>query len=426
MISTRALKQVIVAGVVALSYLQSASCELSQYDAKEIKSYWNNRISYFDKEIDLRSDFFSRIKTLSSNTEALNSDISHEKNIKAEEALDAMTEEFECLKNKSLEVINQADSIINISENYLNNKAYSFDEAQKKAFVAKIKGDSDELSMRIIPVLDISTSLTKKINNFDSHMMEAIQDDLKAESGELENLTLFKLAKSKILAADIVYSVFEMTIPHLQEENIKYIVSSMCKELPSYVISKDSVEHFLADIKKDAVKTRKDLLVSASKHFYSLFNINPMGKYRSFLVDYETINTYLNLLNENLSEEKVNEYACTIKPDQVVKVIVIEYIMSGNLIDYKNNTLFRNLRKIIENVFDPVEYNRMDLHTFMFEGVKQDEILDALSLVWGDYSGGNRRQKNMELCKDIGIEYSNFEKIQFDIIDTSWMYEGVM
>ncbi|KAI5193385.1 hypothetical protein NEMIN01_2514, partial [Nematocida minor] len=132
------------------------------------------------------------------------------------------------------------------------------------------------------------------------------------------------------------------------------------------------------------------------------------------------------LLNENLSEEKVNEYVCTIKSDQVIKLIVIEYIMSGHLIDYKNNTLFCNLRKIIENVFDPVEYKKMDLHTLVCEGVKQDEILRKLAYIWIDYSSNCTFQRTKDLCKDIGIEYSNFEKIQFDIIATNWMYEGVM
>ncbi|KAI5193375.1 hypothetical protein NEMIN01_2509, partial [Nematocida minor] len=130
MILGRTLKQVVV-GAAALGCLQRASCELFKSDAKEIKSYWTDRISYFNKEINLRSGLFKKVGALDATEEAVNSEHSSEENTKIKEAMDVVVaEDFETFTNKSLEIINLADSIISTYDDYLNNKAFSFDEAQ--------------------------------------------------------------------------------------------------------------------------------------------------------------------------------------------------------------------------------------------------------------------------------------------------------
>ncbi|KAI5193202.1 hypothetical protein NEMIN01_2409, partial [Nematocida minor] len=428
MILKRALKKVIVAGAAGLAYLHIASCELDKDNMKNIYIYWKNRLSYFEKEIVPRIGLFANFRASNSEALALNSDNLFEKSAEMEKGICAMAQELETLKKESSQIIELSSSIFKLYKD-VNNRGSTLDKAQKETLEARIKDGSKRLTEIIIPSLDISTSLTKKINNYDFHMVEVIEERSGVEKSSLDRLALFKLAKSnKILAANIIYALSSISLSQLESDAVEEkLVTLIHEKIASDFVPKSNVELFVRAVKKDVVKYKNNLYISADTNFGLLFNIHPMETSDVPLIDSEIMNVYISLLKENLSEEEVSQYA-GITSLHVLKLMVIEYIMSGRLMDYKSNTVLRNLRKAIENEFDPVKYKiNSEVMFGRFQDLKQDEILNILTYVWGGYTGNPRLENIIEkVCKRIGIKRNNFTVIQRSFKYANWMYDAAM
>ncbi|KAI5193291.1 hypothetical protein NEMIN01_2452, partial [Nematocida minor] len=426
MILKRALKKVIVAGAAGLAYLHIARCELSEIDVESINNYWKNRLSYFEKEIVLRIGLFADFRASNSEALALNSDNLFEKSTEMERRINAMMEELETLRGESSQIIELSSSILGLYK-YIDNEGSALDKAL--TLEARIKDGSKRLTEIIIPSLDISTSLTKKINSYDFHMVEEIEERSGVEKSSLDRLALFKLAKSnKILAANIIYALSSISLSQLMDDAVEEgLITLIHKKIASGFVPKSNVELFVRAVKKDVKNHKINLYISADANFGLLFNIHPMEASDVPLVDSEIMNVYISLLKENLSEEEVIQYT-GITSLHVVKLIVIEYIMSARLMDYKSNTVLRNLGKAIENEFDPVEYKISSEELFgIAENIKQDEILNVLTYVWGGYTGKTcLRNMIREVYKDIGIGINEFIAIQCSFEFANWMYDAAM
>ncbi|KAI5193197.1 hypothetical protein NEMIN01_2405 [Nematocida minor] len=426
-----ALKRIIIVGAAALACLQRATCELTKDDAKEIKKYWTNRASYFGKETNIRSEFFTNFRALNFHALALISDKRLEKSTEIETRMSAIMEEFEHFEKESSKVIEATNSILALYGCIDSLNSSDANKGQtKEEFEAGVKENESKLKKLITPVLDISTSLTRKINKYDSYMVEVIEEHngIKKEIIELHNLALFKLAKSnKILAADIIYTLSEINPSDLCDEGAKEkMVESLCERILSGVISKSSIQLFVEFIEKDVVDNHMNLLLSGARHFYLLFGpYVPINANKPSLIDDGTLNMYLNLLEENIDEEELEEYM-DITPKQVVKLVVIEYVMSRYLMDCKSNTLFRNLGKIVESMFGPIEYSTHFQEDFRIEKEKQDRILKSLSYIWSNQKNNDIYNQARELCSEIGIGHYSFKEIHSSFVSAKWMYEGAI
>ncbi|KAI5190381.1 hypothetical protein NEMIN01_1005 [Nematocida minor] len=429
MILKRALKQVMVVGVLALAYLQQASCVLTKSDIEGIERYWTERIAYFGTEITLRCEFFAKVRTFNSNDLALNLNSFLKKKMETEKtSMDAIMEEFHSFEEKADRVIKVAHQTLLLYKFIDDPNFSSGKEEAEKIIQTEIKANEKDLKELITSALDISTLLAKKINKYDSHMIEVVEESfgIRKEDIEQHNLALFKLAKSKIVAADIIYTLAETNPSDLRNDNRKKeVVAYLHGKISASAISKNNVELFVNAIRKDVMDKDMNLVLSGSRHFYLLFNICPAEKSSVLLADDETMDLYASLLKENISEEEVKEHT-DITYVQVMKIIVIEYIMSGHLMDYKSNTMLRNLGRVIESTFDPTEYNKTGAEGFRIEQSKQDEIIWALHYIWGDYSSSCRLQRTTELCRKIGISSSEFYNMHSNFLSVKWMYEGAM
>ncbi|KAI5191596.1 hypothetical protein NEMIN01_1580 [Nematocida minor] len=426
MILKRTLKQVII-GAAALGCLQKAHGLLYKDDVQNIASYWSDRISHFDKEITLRNEFSTKFRALSSK-EAFNMDASMERHIETEKtSMDAIMEEFESFKEEANNLIDITKSL----DSYNRSNDDFFDTEKNKEVTLVMLDNLDALKRLVVPALNKNTSLTEKINKYDSYMVKVIEKCAEEEdtNNTLQNKTLFKLAKNnKIVAADVIYMLYLLDLSKLQGSALdNELIESVYAKIISHGISRSNVELFIAAIKRDVTEGNINVFVSGDMHFHLLFGVySSVNTSKSSLVDEKTMDIYLSLLKENISEEEVKEHK-EIAPVQVMKVIVVEYLIGGHLMDHKSNTLFRNLGKIVENVFNPANYNSTDIHEGLRMGrEKQDEILDILSYIWCVYDEDRCvSQQAYDLYKEIGIGYSEFKEIKTSFASTKWMYQGV-
>ncbi|KAI5189189.1 hypothetical protein NEMIN01_0355 [Nematocida minor] len=427
MILKRALKKVMVTAAVALACLQSASC-LKESDIAIIKAYADNRRSSLGREISLRRNYFKKFRALNSNAQALNSQSIMEEDMEIEKTnMNSIMENFETFKKMSDNLIVVTDNTMDIYS-LLNNPNFTRTQEQKESCRAQIEKKEDIIREKISYILTYATLLNANIGAYDSHMMEVIakySETEKITSEELKNLTLFKLAQSqKIVPANIIYALSKVGPFELENETEKEkIMGEISENVRLRLISNNNVETFVDAIKKDVVENNINIFVSASTHFHLLFDIySPMSRPKSSLVDDATMSIYLDLLRSDFCD--VYKYI-NITPVQVMKIITIEYLLSGYLMDYQNNSLFFILGKIIENVFEPQHLNsRNDEEDARMGREKQDKILDVLSTFWESSESAYLPKKAAELYDEIGIEYFDFIGIQSDFKLSRWIYDG--
>ncbi|KAI5191968.1 hypothetical protein NEMIN01_1752 [Nematocida minor] len=401
MILQQTLKHIAI-GFIALAYFQRAACADLLEDLQNIKKYLNNKKDCIEIGIEIRSDFIDRLKASCTDNKLLydffNNGIKEgkEKLEKVQEASDALYDGIQPMVGE----------IENLDELKYSSK-----------FSEKVKGLHKQMMEDSLPVgLDMSNSVSKCMQKFDSHMLELISQYNEVFNGKrrVEDLALFKLAKkNKPLAASIIYSLFR-TKPYETDKELKDALDYIYTKMENHVFS-SNLKSYSEAIKRDAEKNKLDVLKFADRHLHILFHTSGGSA--------DEVAIYLDLINKKLSSEEVWKYIRTIIPAQVIKIIMMEYEinMNGGLMDYKKNLLFSNLGRIIHIVAKDSEVTKK------MPGKTQSDILDLLTLLWSKYGVEEARMQHarsdMELLKHYNIKEDDFLSMQRGFMSTSWMFD---
>ncbi|KAI5190385.1 hypothetical protein NEMIN01_1009 [Nematocida minor] len=400
MILQRILKKTVV-GIVALSYLQRSSC--ADKEMISIRDYWGKNIDCMKKAIRVRLGLLDEIRSICE-----------------EEPSDVLSKS---LKEGEANMSNIKTDFLTL---YLNTESI-LEKIELLDYLSRSGGsdkDADHLYEQIRKLLasnlDDSDLACDRIHKFDSHMLDAIGEyssQMNNTDVILQELTLFKLAKSnKPFAVDMLYALIRAKAykpGYVVEDTLNYIGH----EMRDYLFSMD-FESYNSAIWDDVDKGEFNLFASADKHFSLLFT-----KYGA---DKEVMDIYFDLIKEDISEEEADKYM-DITPGQIIKLILIEMAMNADLMDYRTNSLFCNLGKIIVRIGRAANGNRKNKKKGLRIIIeRRDRILEALTLLWNDCIEINKAtvKESIELfCRDNNIEIDRFENIQKDFSSAKWMYK---
>ncbi|KAI5189183.1 hypothetical protein NEMIN01_0349 [Nematocida minor] len=406
MILKGTLKQVILVGAATLAYIQGARCEISDSDMVKIKDYWCDKELYFFREASIRIDFNKKLESLK--TEALSFGLNLDEAIKK--------------GNENIsEILCQVANLSDITHG-IDLKMRSRNFIVDKSLIASIKIEKEKLFLK---ALNNNTLAVKAINEYDSHMLGVVEAyyEKKNKNVNLKEMTLFKLAKkNKILAAKIVYHFFEIQkfdTDFFKEFKIEgeYENKESCGLMNSKLI-------YLNTTKKAILENNGDPLETANAHLHLLFYDKDHGV--SPLMCSDIVHIYLNLLNENISEEEMRQKYMDITPGQIVKVILLEHLMADNIYDYKKNALFNTLPRVVQSALNLTDYNSTDAHESIKRMEKiQFKMLRGLSIIWNNRYTCREDTTSIiyYFCKDNDISYMNFKKLQDDFTSFKWFYQ---
>ncbi|KAI5189188.1 hypothetical protein NEMIN01_0354 [Nematocida minor] len=442
MILRTLLVQVLLIGAGMLACFRGAACEVSQSEIQSIHSYWHARINCIEEEIKIRKSFFKTIEY--TNLRIVLSDSKLSAEIKREiEAgrtdLSELKKALEALKKKRDEIMETARSLMDLYKlfdiypstydiaNRLSIKISEFlHDTDVHSFRTKVKKTA--LDRLLLPALKSFTSAIKKINEYDSHMLRVVEiySKVKDKNSKINELALFKLAKSnKMLAAGIIFSFFEMRIFDISTSAIpisNYLCKSIMTHIPAVSV-RVFINAVIQDVLNAAGEKKGDPLVSADRHLHLLF-CNPYNS-NKFVVDTDTMNMYLNLSKTEIAETEIEEHR-NITPGQVVKILMLECLMSGHLLDYRRNSLFFALGRVIESVFRIKDENIANIsEELQMKQMEQDKMLDVLSILWNDcaYRMMIENIDTKSLCKENSFELYDLKWILANFMSVKWMYE---
>ncbi|KAI5192879.1 hypothetical protein NEMIN01_2259 [Nematocida minor] len=403
MILQRILKKVAI-GLATLAYLKKASCNRGE-NMIVIKNYWNKRLSSMKLEIQIRKDFLDeaesfKCKEITSETLSNYLEVGKKNLSNIEEKLAALNPTIQEIIEKT-DYLRCFDSIFNFNE--------------------EMPKPHDNLRHLLLTALNKVDSVREKIKIFDSHMLEVIEEyssKSKNKNRKVHELTLFKLAKSdKTTALNMIYTLFRIE-PYKQngvkEDKIRAILGK------AYCYIFDFIRNFCNYselIKIDANKGEVDLLALADKHLPMLFSTSA--------VDRDLVDIYLSLLKEDLSKQEINQHA-NITPEQVIKLIMIEFQMTGCLTDYRKNNLFSNLGKVIVNIGRPTGGSINTQKDMQIARNRQDKILDVLHTLWSSYSKirtSINYEDFIDFCEKNDISIFNLKTILDNFESARWMYK---
>ncbi|KAI5192673.1 hypothetical protein NEMIN01_2140, partial [Nematocida minor] len=399
----RALHQVIVVVVFALSCLQKANGLICK-DVANIKEYWSDRMDCMQEEIRIRRDFLDRAETFA--CEEIPSDVL-EKDIKTgRENLSNIMSQLSALSINARKITTTAQDLKEL-------------EDSRKLDQKEINTHYSSIEELLPSALDESDLVSEKIKEFDSHMLEVIKKCSKMKKGEnkVQELTVFKLAEmNKLFAVEMVYSFFGMDLLKLddaKEAVVTYIYTKMSK----YVSILDPM-FYMQIVCDDPVDREVDLLAFADEHFPSLF-----GNYEK--TKKIILPAYFDLIKEDISEEEVEKYK-DMTPRKAIKLIMIECAMNRDLIDHRKNNLFSNLGKIIVSIGRPFNIESADAVDIDAAREEQNEILDALSVLWSDYNNANAYISPNDIdifCMKNKISLDDLKIVQNIFMSAIWMYK---
>ncbi|KAI5192609.1 hypothetical protein NEMIN01_2108, partial [Nematocida minor] len=412
MILQRILKRVAI-GLVALSYLQRANGFLDNEDIANIKTYWENKKACRRREFNNRRDFLAKArnfvceKTLS---EAFKS------------GLGIAEENLTSIENNFLPFDISVNNIANKIEEIRSFRAGDID------FKDKVKRETDELEKMVSTAFEKHDLLSDTIKDFDSHMIKLIEEYGKTVNKykNIDELTLFKLAKkNKPFALDLVYTSFT-TIIFKSKEEVRDKLNYTMKNIDSNMFTTHFI-YYMHAITNDLRGGILDILILADKNLPILFS--PYG------VNEDLMNIYLNLVNKDISDNEIDQYI-TMKPGDIIKMIMLECMFNGYAMDHRRNDLFLNIGRIIKKIGRPLNNSTDDYNGMKAARERQDEILDALNILWNDRESMKviqsnkdaaskekiRKEKLDSFCKQNGIEASSFTTIQNGFISARWMY----
>ncbi|KAI5189190.1 hypothetical protein NEMIN01_0356 [Nematocida minor] len=445
MILKQALTQVLVLGVVALSYLQKACCELAESDVQTIHLYWLERLHYIEKEVNLRNKALGKFRNLI--PKEMESGLE-----RAKRKMDKMSDKVKELKKKGHKIIEITGSLQILFD---QKKCSPSSFVRNWSDSPRIAAERKRLEDHFIPSLLLNTCVMEKLNFFDLHMLDLVEEysKRKRKNSNLNKMTLFKLAKlNKIMAVNIVYTLFDMEW-YKKHTNIPDTLDYMVRNILGH-IPHENVELFVSAIateanRKNARRGELEMLQIADDHFHLLFdkNIPAPDELYSFamdfpvlsstdecparnnipkksIVDKATMQIYLSMLDENVSEIDFSKYL-NITPAQIMKIIIIECTMKGRLTNYRNNQLFSVLGRVIENMYNPKSNSEYILEGLQMGREKQDRVLDVLSALWDDYNFSNQPVGTDidSFCEENGITFFDIKRVQKILAHAKWMYE---
>ncbi|KAI5193242.1 hypothetical protein NEMIN01_2436 [Nematocida minor] len=251
--------------------------------------------------------------------------------------------------------------------------------------------------------------------------------ETKNKDRKLHELNIFKLAEqNKPLAVRLIYHLFDMEpLTNLYDTgDVLYRIFSNMERCLFY----DNFWKWVYPIIENKLKDKEigaeiDLLKIFDKNLFYLFGTSPVSPAR----DRDVIRTYLDLVNEDISEEKVNQYK-NITPRQVMKVLIIEceFNMEGIFMDYRRNSLLSNIGKVIMSLGNPAKYST-DVHKGLeIARSRQEDLLDFLQIFWKgrvDTFISNPPEENVKyFCIYNDITDYFFQNTQDIFMSVRWMY----
>ncbi|KAI5189184.1 hypothetical protein NEMIN01_0350 [Nematocida minor] len=411
MILKGTLKQVIL-GILVLAYLQRASC-LKEKDVKKIWSYWNERMTSMQKEFKIRRNFLNnKVKLFVCKEippQSLSEDIETGKTnlFNMEAQLSEFTENAETVLKKAKELIDLNEA-----------SGHRMAVALFRSHFQKIDEAEDSLQKMIPSALDKIDSLCAKIKEFDSHMLGVIEkcSKMKKKYSRVEYLKLFRLAKiNKPFAIDMLYALFTIE-PYKSKYDIEETVEYMLEKLSNYFLGMDAT-HYANLINYNVKNGHLNLLELADTHLHTLFE--------QYGIDSDTVETYLNLLEEHIPDEEI-AYFTNITPELTVKMVILEYALHRHFMDYKKNDLFCLLGRIIAAIGKPAKKSADVQEDKKKAREKQDRVIDALHILWNECETFNREKRVATIfpfCKQNHINRSSFETLQNGFTSARWMYK---
>ncbi|KAI5189192.1 hypothetical protein NEMIN01_0358 [Nematocida minor] len=396
----------VIGGVFALACIQKAR-GMADRDIPKIKEHWVKRVACMDREIKMRNAFLNELET--SRCEEIKADTlkSFSKAINVRREWLSSTEIELSALNKTVKVIGEkTDQFMYLDK---NNKF--------KPVTPEMESLDNEILDMLPDALKQSDAVADRINIFDYNMLAIIGEYNKAKKNpsDLNDLALYRLAKhNKSLAVSIIYSLFRI-VSYKTEEDVKDALANMNSKANTYQFALDFAGY--TEAIKNSVKADKiDLFKLANNHFHLLF--------KAYRVNEDIMKIYLDLAEESLSEEGIAQHM-DITVEQIIKVLMIEYAIGGHLTDYRRNNLFHNLGNIIDRIGKPADGSASTPENMEKARAKQNEILDALYVLWNETDGKNigAQEKNIEfLCKQNDISMLEFGNMQRSFISVRWMY----
>ncbi|KAI5193195.1 hypothetical protein NEMIN01_2403 [Nematocida minor] len=400
MIIQRTLKQIVV-GVAALAYFQRAACELLVGDLQHMTYYWKRKIDFMQRELRIRDKFLNEVK----NFKITSSEVRKQYIQIRKEDLLRINRIFNNFEISAKNVIDKAEKLVNSAVSQLPEQ--------------KVENQGRAIEGLVLQAFHDIDSLNNQIKKYDSYMLEVIKVQSSKEKNsnkKVQDLTLYKLAMcNKPFALYIIYTLFRAQ-PYEQGADIKDAVTNMhFKEyFHHHTGFSANFTDYTSAISNDVKKGGLDLLALADKHLPILFNT---AEGSAGVVD-----IYLILAQKEISEDAMAQCK-NITPGQVVKVIMIECIITGARMDYRRNWLFFNLEKIIKNIGRPANKEKYSDQIQILKS-KQNMILDALCLLWIEpkiYKVITQGDISL-FCRNNHIKIDNLLALQGLFTSVRWMY----
>ncbi|KAI5190373.1 hypothetical protein NEMIN01_0997 [Nematocida minor] len=395
------LKQVMAIGAVALAYLQGGSClpEDGGMYLNALNVQWNRKMNALEKQVQLRKDFLKKSKLVSkeiSNCNAKSNLCSGEIFMrKMTNNLSALNATWEEMKNLIR---------LNESNKYAVGKQTASDEMMETDSTDR-RENSAELEELLQKMLNDENSLVENIQRFNYHMLLFIEyyNIEKHRSKKMHELKLFLLAQSKkILATNLVFTFFEMntlTVSDgmINKEEFERTVSYLRGPIPS-----EAVAEYMITVMSEFQKTGENPLIVADKHFRYKFSEYGLDGEE----DAQIMDIYFDLVRKELFGSEMDPIR-NITPEQVIKAVMIEYLMDGYLLNYKTNRVSLNLEKVISNM----------------EKTKQDNITTTLNILWElDWYCKSDSFDIEGFCTENKLSLDFFKSLQSSLFYSKWIY----
>ncbi|KAI5189433.1 hypothetical protein NEMIN01_0496 [Nematocida minor] len=401
------LKKVVVMGACLLACLQVASCTTRDKDVnlEGLYAYWHSRMASMEKQVQICGSFISKADSMSGEMPFDAS--SYVK--RGKEAISEITTGFSSLSNNMEEVKKLVESLYELNI-YIKKKQPASDnvidipfngDIMKAATKSKIDGFLSKM-------LNDSTLMIENVHKFNLNMLNFVEKYSlkKYQNSQLEDLLLFKLArKNKMFATNIIFAFFAAESTEsafdadFDEQRLEHIISCLNNHISSKEISK-----YISAVQDDIRENKTSPLVSANAHFQSMFGEYGVGTSAKDSI----MHIYFNLSKNSLSNEEISQCE-SITPEQVIRLVMIEYLMDGHLLNCKRNSLFSNLGKMISNM----------------EEKEQNKILDVLSMLWDDWYCELRESVGLfftQFCKEHSLCFNFFMNLKSCFTHSRWMY----
>ncbi|KAI5189214.1 hypothetical protein NEMIN01_0380 [Nematocida minor] len=390
--------------------LSRVSCNLTMDDIKGIHADFSRRLDYLREEFELRVEFYEKfISIIQPMLERYK--IGYNEEIKLKEMEENIMPK---LIRKRQKLARYTSYLTGIEDLIIRTR---------RPIPRGIRRFKKSLKLAFLCYNNAFDSLSEMMYQFDSAMIDLIEEYMKIanENNILSTLPLFKIAKNKkILAADIIYTFFSVSKEDFSNEDICYRMLKRTRHIPVAKIKK-----LVSSIKEDVLKHEIDSLASANKNFLVL--LHSWHDCKPDLQNEEVLSVYLDLIEKYLSKKEGDIYTYKLTDDQVIKIVMIEYLLNKCAIKYKNNMLFFNLNQIIEKIGRPINIGKdADIHQSLKTAIKkQDMMIDALCFLWTDYDSITiDKKRNIDsFCEEFNVNFFSLQRTQKELRTFKWLFK---